>query len=202
MNTCGGVLIACPGSAAFTSFQLSSAGSFLKLSGSVPAGVQGPFTSVAFSHDVSLRRYSTLDDESWNRSQFVLTANFRLLSLIVLQIGSPSMLTITAGVLLKKIGGGSAFTPSTFFGTIWLLSRFASTRSSAITRSSSGSDLSMSDVISLTFSFGSVGKFASTIFMFEKLTSRSATATFVSASSLTVPSAGLSAVCGRYDTAL
>ena len=30
------------------------------------------------------------------------------------------MLTSTAGVLLKKIGGGSAFTPSTFFGMIWL----------------------------------------------------------------------------------
>ena len=32
------------------------------------------------------------------------------------------MFTSTAGVLLKKIGGGSAFTPSTFFGMIWLLS--------------------------------------------------------------------------------
>ena len=45
-----------PGSAAFTSFQLSSAGSFLKLSGSVSAGVQGPFTSAAFSQEPSLRR--------------------------------------------------------------------------------------------------------------------------------------------------
>ena len=50
------------------------------------------------------------------------------------------MLTSTAGVLLKKIGGGSAFTPSTFFGMIWLVSMLASTRSSAITRSSSGTD--------------------------------------------------------------
>ena len=33
--------------------------------------------------------------------------------------------------------------PSTFFGTIWLLSMLASTRSSAITRSSSGMALSI-----------------------------------------------------------
>ena len=52
----------------------------------------------------------------WNRSQFVLTANFRSFSLIGLQIGSPSRFMITAGVVLKKIVGGSAFTPSTFFG--------------------------------------------------------------------------------------
>jgi hypothetical protein len=39
-----------PGSAALTSFQLSSAGSFEKLPGSVPAGVHGPFRSVALSH--------------------------------------------------------------------------------------------------------------------------------------------------------
>ena len=77
----------------------------------------------------------------WKRSQFVLTANFRSFSLIGLQIGSPSRFTITAGVLLKKIVGGSALMPSTFFGTIWLLSTLARTRSSAITRSSSGIDL-------------------------------------------------------------
>jgi len=47
---------------------------------------------------------------------------------IGLQIGSASMFTITAGVLLKKITGGSALTPSTFFGRIWLLSTCASTR--------------------------------------------------------------------------
>ena len=32
------------------------------------------------------------------------------------------MLTSTAGVWLKKIGGGSAFTPSTFFGMTRLAS--------------------------------------------------------------------------------
>jgi hypothetical protein len=42
-------LIDFPGSAALTSFQFSSAGSFLKLSGSVPAGDQDPFTSRAFT---------------------------------------------------------------------------------------------------------------------------------------------------------
>ena len=36
----------------------------------------------------------------------MLTANFRSFSLIGLQIGSPSRFTITAGVLLKKIGRG------------------------------------------------------------------------------------------------
>ena len=41
-----------PGSAALTSFQLSSAGSFEKLSGSLPAGVHGPLTSVACSHEL------------------------------------------------------------------------------------------------------------------------------------------------------
>ena len=76
----------------------------------------------------------------WNRSQLVLTADVRSFCGIGAQIGSPSMLTSTAGVLLKKIGGGSAFTPSTFFGMIWLVSMLASTRSSAITRSSSGTD--------------------------------------------------------------
>ena len=45
-----------PGRLAFTSFQLSSAGSLLKLAGSVPAGFHGPFTSVAVSHALSLRR--------------------------------------------------------------------------------------------------------------------------------------------------
>src|SRR3954470_19550873 len=104
-KTFGGVFVAFTGSAALTSFQLSSAGSFLKLSGSVPAGGHGPLTSVAFNHELSLRRYNVLVAESWKRSQFVLTANLRLLSLIGLQIGSPSMLTITAGVLLKKTGG-------------------------------------------------------------------------------------------------
>ena len=42
--------------AALTSFQFSSAGIFLKLSGSVPAGVQGPATAVAFSQLASCRR--------------------------------------------------------------------------------------------------------------------------------------------------
>jgi hypothetical protein len=45
-----------PGSAAFTSFQFSSAGSFEKLSGSLPAGVHGPSSFAALSHVDSLRR--------------------------------------------------------------------------------------------------------------------------------------------------
>ncbi len=45
-----------PGSAAFTSFQLSSLGSLAKLSGSFPAGPQGPATAVDFSQASSLRR--------------------------------------------------------------------------------------------------------------------------------------------------
>ena len=52
----------------------------------------------------------------------MLTAYLRSFPAIGLQIGSPSMLTSTAGVLLKKIAGGSALTPSTFFGMIWLVS--------------------------------------------------------------------------------
>ena len=132
----------------------------------------------------------------------MLTANFRSFSLIGLQIGSPSRFTITAGVLLKKMVGGSALMPSTFFGTIGLLSTLASTRSSAITRSSSGIALSICAMISRTCSFGSVGKFASTIFIALKLTSRSSSATFVSASSLIVPIAGLSSAFARYETAL
>src|SRR5689334_7158179 len=45
-----------PGTASFTSFQFSSAGSFLKLSGRSPAGCQPPIRSVVFIHDLSLRR--------------------------------------------------------------------------------------------------------------------------------------------------
>src|SRR5215207_2604219 len=137
-NTLGTAVaaIGLPGRLALTSFQLSSGGSFLKLSGSVPAGVHGPLTSAAFSQLASWRRYNVLEASYWNRSQFVLTAYLRSFSLIGLQIGSPSRLTITAAVLLKKIGGGSAFRPSTFLAMIRLLSMLASTRSSAITRSS------------------------------------------------------------------
>ena len=40
-----------PGTAALTSFQFSSAGSFLKLSGNVPAAVHGPSTALACSHE-------------------------------------------------------------------------------------------------------------------------------------------------------
>ena len=42
-----------PGRAAFTSFQLSSAGSFEKLGGSAAAGVHGPARSFAWSQEVS-----------------------------------------------------------------------------------------------------------------------------------------------------
>src|SRR4051812_48538417 len=45
-----------PGRFARTSFQLSSAGSFLKLSGRVPAADQGPLTSLLFSQLPSFLR--------------------------------------------------------------------------------------------------------------------------------------------------
>ena len=45
-----------PGTLAFTSFQFSSAGSFLKLSGNVPAASHGPFRSAALSHAFSLQQ--------------------------------------------------------------------------------------------------------------------------------------------------
>ena len=71
------------------------------------------------------------------------------------------MFTSTAGVLLKSTGGGSAFTPSTFLGMIWLVSMFASTRSSAMTRSLSGTDAAISLTTVPTSSRLSVGKFGS-----------------------------------------
>ena len=70
------------------------------------------------------------------------------------------------------------------------MSTVASTRSSAITRSSSGIAATISATTSRTSSFLSVGKFDSVTFSTEKLTSRSATATFVSASTFTLPRAG------------
>ena len=131
----------------------------------------------------------------------MLTANFRSFSLIGLQIGSPSRFTSTAGFLLKKIVGGSAFTPSMFFGMIWLRSTLASTRSRPITRSSSGIALSISATTSRICSLGSVGKLDSVILKSLKLTSRSDTDTFVSASIFTLPRAGLVAPFASYDTA-
>ena len=131
----------------------------------------------------------------------MLTANFRSLSLIGLQIGSPSMFTRTAGVWLEKIGGGSAFTPSTFFGMIWLLSMAASTRSRAMTRSCGGTEVVTSAMTVRSCSFGSVEKFASTTRYLEKSTRRSATETDVSASICSVPSAGFVAPFGVYEAA-
>ena len=131
----------------------------------------------------------------------MLTAYFRSVPVIGLQIGSPSIFTITAGVLLKNTTGGSAFTPSTFFGMIWLLSTLASTRSSAITRACCGISLVISATTSCTCGLASVGKFDSVTRMIEKSTSRSVTDTLVSASALTVPSAGLSPALAEYDTA-
>ena len=123
----------------------------------------------------------------------MLTADFRSFCAIGAQTGSPSRLTSTAGVLLKKTGGGSAFTPSMFLGMIWLVSMLARTRSSAITRSSSGTDAAISASTVCNCSRGSVGKLGSVILKSEKLTRRSSTATLVSDSTLSVPSAGLAA---------
>src|SRR5512145_2725436 len=61
-----------PGTLAFTSLKLSSAGSLLKLCGSFPAGDHGPFRSAAVYQDDSFRRYSALVVTTWNRSQLVL----------------------------------------------------------------------------------------------------------------------------------
>src|SRR5262245_19811466 len=103
--------------AAFTSFQLSSAGSFAKLAGNgVCSGFQGPWTSEAVIQFLSTRRKYVLGEPYSNRSQLVFTANRKSLSEIGLQIGSPSMFTRTADRSLKKIGGGSALMPSRFFG--------------------------------------------------------------------------------------
>jgi hypothetical protein len=121
----------------------------------------------------------------------VFTANFRSFFSIGLQIGSPSKLTSTAGVWLKKIFGGSALRPGTSFGLIVLLSTNARTRSSAMMRSFSGIALVISATVSLRFSFGRFGKFASTMRILAKLTSRSSSDTCVCASICNVPSEGL-----------
>src|SRR5262245_38258413 len=89
-KTRGAALTGLPGRFALTSFQFSSSGSFLKLSGSVPAGVHVPFRSVAFSHPSLLRRKNVFSGSCSKRSQFVLTAYFKSFPLIGLQIGSPS----------------------------------------------------------------------------------------------------------------
>src|SRR4030095_12789685 len=100
MNTLGtsAALMLFPGRFAFTSFQFSSAGNLPKLPGSLPAGAHGPFRSVAFSHASLFRRYSVFVGSCWNRSQLVFTAYFKSFSLIGLQIGAPSRLTMIAGV--------------------------------------------------------------------------------------------------------
>jgi hypothetical protein len=92
------------------------------------------------------------------------------------------MFTRIAAFWLKKIGGGSAFTPSTFFGMTWLLSMAASTRSRPMTRSWAGTAVVTSAMTVRSCSFGNVGKFTSLMRYFEKSTSRSDTDTTVSAS--------------------
>src|SRR5262245_45076907 len=99
-NTFGVVLVESffPGSAAFTSFQLSSAGSFEKLSGTLAVtAVHGPLSEVACNHDWLYRTYIVLVGAYSNRSQFVFSAYLRSTSLIGLQIGSPSRLINIAG---------------------------------------------------------------------------------------------------------
>ena len=146
---------------------------------------------------------SVLVGTCWNRSQFVLTANFRSFSLIGLQIGSPSRFTITAGVLLKKIVGGSALMP---FDVLRHDAALVHVGEHAIERDHplvvwnrlvDRRRRSRAPVPS-----AASGSWLRTIFICWKLTSRSVTDTLVSASSLIVPSAGLSpALCGG-DTAL
>ena len=74
---------------------------------------------------------------------------------------------------------------------ILLVSTDESTRSSAITRSSTGKPSVISLAIAAVCSFFKVEKLASVILKSEKLTRRSASETFVLASTLTVPRSGL-----------
>ena len=77
----------------------------------------------------------------------------------------------------------------------------ASTRSSAMTRSPCGNRLvDLGDDL-LHLLAPSVRKFVSVILNAAKFTRRSLDATFVSDSTLTVPSAGFSPLLGAYDTA-
>ncbi len=98
--------------------------------------------------------------------------------------------------MLKNTVGGSALMPSTFFGMIWLVSTFASTRSRPITRSSSDMDSEISVSRSRICSFCSVEKFDSVILNSEKLTSRLSSDTLVSDSIFSVPKAGCFAAFG------
>ena len=70
---------------------------------------------------------------------------------------------------------------------IWLVSMLAMTRSSAITRSSSGTAAVISSTIVRSCSRGTCGKLDSVILRSEKLTSRSSRATLDSDSTLAVP---------------
>ncbi len=124
-----------PGTAAFTAVQFSSAGSLLKLGGSLAAGVQGPSTAAAVIQLSFTRRKYAFVGPCSNRSQLVFTANLRSFAAIGLQIGLPSMFTSTDSLVLKNTGGGSAFMSGTLRGVIWLESMLASTRSSAMMRS-------------------------------------------------------------------
>src|SRR5262245_3408427 len=117
------------------------------------------------------------------------------------QIGDPSMLTTTAGLVLKKMAGGFDPRSALFFGTISLVSMLASTRSSDITTSPDGMAWLTAEITSCEDALSSDGKFALVILIPEKFTSRSATATLVCASTRTVPNCGLVAPTGVYATA-
>ena len=85
---------------------------------------------------------------------------------------------------------------------ILLVSMLARTRSSAITRASSGTEAPISSTRVLSCSRGRVEKLGSEIFSSEKLTRRSSSDTRVSDSTLIVPKAGLAAPFGVYEIAL
>ena len=148
-----------PGRAALTSFQLSSLGSFAKLSGSLAAATHGPLTSCGLEPALLVAQ---VEDLRRIVQEQVPVGVDRELQVVLLdrapdrarRPGSRA----SAGFLLKKIGGGSAFTPGVSFGMIWLRSTLASTRSRAMTRSSSGIALSISATTSRVCSLGRVGK--------------------------------------------
>src|SRR5262249_53681103 len=88
-----------PGTAALTSTQLPSSGSFLKLSGRLLTICHGPSILVACNQDLSDLKYNILVGPYSNKSQFVFTTYRRSRSFIGLQTGSPSRFSRIAGAV-------------------------------------------------------------------------------------------------------
>src|SRR5262245_55416007 len=118
-----------PGTFFLTLAQFASFGSFERSAGTVTAGVQGPLTgSGATNHDLpSSRKYLELF-KSMNKSQLVLMAHMRRVSFTGLNWGWPMKMTMIAGTLLWKIGGGCIFssTRGTFTWSEFIWARIRS----------------------------------------------------------------------------